>query len=249
MPSNPIGTTTRVDQWSYQQNYVERQMDNSAYTAAHPNNTLILAGPARKPKFAPGTAIKSFADTMSPMGMMQQLQVGQQKPLQPMMAIGSGRGFFTSGKAQTTWSMARLEVNGRNLLRALYTSAVRNGLDVSKFGDSPVESDQYEQSWLNLDSELFYIPIGLAILVRSPLNSTVQAMYLEVCMISSWSVGFAAGQTAIMENVSGMAERLRPIAPNEFSGLSDGQISADNASLLATGMGMPAEDPEGLQDW
>ena len=44
MPNN---VTTDLSNWKYQDNYVERIMDNAAYTAAHPDDTIVLVGPPR----------------------------------------------------------------------------------------------------------------------------------------------------------------------------------------------------------
>ncbi len=245
MPAGPISATTRVDEWSFQENYIERLMDNASFTAAHPQQTLVLAGPARKPKTGEGGG-SDFADVMLPIGMLQQMQVGHQRPVQPMMAIGSGRNFFLAGKGQITFNIARLLVNGRNLLRALYTQAVKNNLEVQKFGDPPVAVNRTEQNWLNLDSELFYIPFGLAVLFRSVLNDTVSAFYLELCMLNSWSTNYAAGQNAIMENTSGMADRIRPIAPSEFKGKLPPEVSSTGSVITDDlGFGQPVPDDLG----
>ena len=247
MPGGPINATTRIDEWSFQQNYVERLMDNASFTAAHPNNTLVLAGPARKPKSGDGGG-GDFADVMTPVGMMQQMQIGHQRPVQPMLAIGSGRNFFLAGKGQVTFSIGRLMVNGRNLFRVLYTQAVQNKLNITNFGDPPVAVQNEEQAFLNLDSELFYIPFGLAVLFRSVMHDTVMGFYLELCMLNSWSTNFAAGQNAIMENTSGMADRLRPIAPSEFAGVSSPEVTS-TSSVLTDDMGFGAPVPDGLADF
>ena len=129
-----IGVVKGYDTWKFQESYVERIMDNAAYTAAHPDDTLVLAGPARK------NAISEGGATMLAIGMLQTVNFTQSKPTQPMMAIGSGRSFYVSGKAQTQWTMGRLFVNGRNLLRVLYHNAVAGGVDPSKFDDAATDA-------------------------------------------------------------------------------------------------------------
>lgn len=213
--------TTTVDQWSFQENYVERLMDNSAFTAAHPNNTLICAGPAR---FT--AALANPGEQLLPIGMVQNMSVSQQRPVQPLAAVGSARTFFAAGKSQVSFSIARLMVNGRNLMRALYTQAVQQGVDVKSFDERPVRNDNDEQYFLNLDSELFYIPFGLAVLFRSVSHDAVGAFYIELCMLSSMQTGLSAGQNVIMENVSGMADRIRPIYPNTLKGVSGAPTSS-----------------------
>ena len=50
MANYPIGITRSMGAtWRMQDNYVERIMDNAAYTAAHPDDTLVMAGPPRVP--------------------------------------------------------------------------------------------------------------------------------------------------------------------------------------------------------
>ena len=41
------GVVTTVSDWKFQNSYIERLMDHSALTTAHPDDTLILAGPPR----------------------------------------------------------------------------------------------------------------------------------------------------------------------------------------------------------
>lgn len=219
MAGKPVGATFDVANWSFQENYVERLMDNAAFTAAHPNNTLVMAGPARIPNGGEGLQ-DSFAEVMLPIGMIQNMNIGHNRPVQPMQMLGSGRTFFLAGKGQVTFNIGRLWVNGRNLLRVLYHQAVKNELDVTKFGEPPVSTPggkKEEQFWLNLDSELFYIPFGLAVLFRSVTQDAVGAFYIELCMLNSWSTAFAAGQNLIMEQVSGLGDRVRPILPSEFA--------------------------------
>lgn len=214
MAQGPIGITKGIETWSFQDHYVERVMDNAAYTAAHPDDTLVLAGPARK------SALKNVAETtgvgsLLAIGMLQAVQFTQSKPTQPMMAIGSGRSFFVSGKAQTQWTMGRLFVNGRNLLRVLYHNAKAAGVSVENFDDIPATRNT-QQYYINLDSELYLIPFGLAAMFRDKHHNPVGGFYAELCMINSYAVGMNAGQNLILENVTGLADRLLPF--NEADG-------------------------------
>jgi hypothetical protein len=154
---------------------------------------------------------------MLPIGMVQALNFSQSKPTQPMMAIGSGRSFFTSGKAQTQWQCGRLFVNGRNLLRVLYQNAVHHQLNVAQF-DDPAALSATSKFFTNLDSELYYMPFGMAVLFRNKVHDWVGAFYAEMCMINSYSIGVNAGQSVIMENVSGVCDRLLPLSLVNVSG-------------------------------
>lgn len=201
-----LGVVKSFDTWQFQESYVERVMDNAAYTAAHPDDTLVMAGPARKVNISQGGAVG-----LLPIGMLQAVNFTQTKPTQPMMAIGSGRSFYVSGKAQTQWTMGRLFVNGRNLLRVLYHNAVLGGIDPSLFDDVATDSDPSGQKYfINLDSELFLIPFGMGTVFRDKTHGFCGGFYGELMMITSYAIGWNAGQNLVLENVSGMADRLLP---------------------------------------
>ena len=131
-----IGITRNLTNWRFQDHYVERVMDNAAYTSAHPDDTLVMAGPARRDSAKIGeiTGISSLLA----IGMLQMIQISQTKPSQPVQSIGSGRSFFISGKAQGSGTISRLFVNGRNLLRVLYHNAKAGELDIAKFDDAEI---------------------------------------------------------------------------------------------------------------
>ncbi len=210
--AHPIGITRGVNSWAFQENHIERHMDNAAYEAAHPDDTLVLAGPPRRDSIVKtGTeGGPNNIGTLLAIGMLQNVQFTQTKPTQPMMAIGSGRAFFVSGKAQTQWNIARLFINGRNLLRVLYHNAIAADVDVSKFDDQAA-LNKNAQYFINLDSELYYVPFGLAAFFRNKAHDVVGAFYCELSMINSYAIGMTAGQNMILENVSGLADRLVPL--------------------------------------
>ena len=201
-----LGVVKNFESWSFQESYVERVMDNAAYTAAHPDDTLVMAGPARKHGLKEGGAASLLA-----IGMLQAVNFTQTKPTQPMMAIGSGRSFYVSGKAQTQWTMGRLFVNGRNLLRVLYHNAVAGGVDPSRFDDPATDSlSNSKKYFINLDSELFLVPFGLGTVFRDKTHGFCGGFYAELSMITSYAIGWNAGQNLVLENVSGMSDRLLP---------------------------------------
>lgn len=208
--ANGIGITTGVESWKFQDNYVEREMDNAAYSAAHPDDTLVLAGPPRRGTVNPNASSTVNPGTLLAIGMLQSIQFTQTKPTQPMMAIGSGRSFFVSGKAQTQWTIARLFVNGRNLLRVLYHNAVKSGIQVQNF-DDPAAKSANSNYFINLDSELYYVPFGLAAFFRNKAHDLVGSFYAELSMLNSYAIQANAGQNMILENVSGLADRLLPL--------------------------------------
>jgi hypothetical protein len=141
--------------------------------------------------------------------MLQNVTFSQAKNTTPVMAIGSGRSFFVSGKAQGQGSMQRLFVNGRNLLRVLYHNARAAGLPVENLDDPAARSVQ-SKFYINLDSELYYVPFGLGTVFRTKAHDFVGGFYSELTMIQSYQIGFQAGGNQIAEAVNFMFDRLLP---------------------------------------
>lgn len=234
-----LGITKGVTTWRSQQNNVERHMDNAAYTSAHPDDTLVLAGP---PRFGDvqQEEVSGWTSLLA-IGMLQTFQVTSQKPTQPMAAIGSGRTFFVSGKSQTTWRIGRLFTNGRNLLRVLYHNAVAGDLTVQNFDDPPVppvQGTNITNFYINLDSELYYVPFGLAVMFKDKAHDVLGAFYAELSMINTYTLGFTAGQNMIMEDVGGMCDRLYPFVPSTV--ISSGSV---DRKTIDTVIGFVDGDP------
>lgn len=231
MPGRQVGITISPDgqSWDSQNNYIERLMDNAAFTAAHPNNTIVMAGPPRWSSV--GANGRTIGDDLLPIGMVQSMNVSERRPVQPGQALGSARTFFLASKGTVSFQINRLMVNGRNLLRALYTNALRAqaiapaDFNIAEFDDPPVNTDAAEQYYVNMNSELFYIPIGLAVLFRSVSHDPVGGFYIELCMLSGQSIQLAAGRPAITEAVQGTGDRIIPIAPNSLTGVKGAPTS------------------------
>lgn len=204
----PLGITRNLATWRFQDQYVERVMDNAAYTSAHPDDTLVLAGPARSDQVNTATPGDSL-QTLLAIGMMQNLNISQVKSTTPVMAIGSGRSFFVSGKAQGNGSIARLFVNGRNLLRVLYHNARSRSLPVQQLDDPAAKSFE-AKFYINLDSELYLVPFGLGAVFRTKAHDFVGGFYAELTMIQSYNISIQAGSNMIAEQVSFMFDRLMP---------------------------------------
>jgi hypothetical protein len=217
-----LSTTTSIDTWDVQNGCVERLTDNIAFTAANPDDALVLVGP---PRYSAATQSDLY-----PVGLLQQFQFSQGRGVQPMQTIGSGRAYFTAGKSTVQFSIGRLFCKGPNLLKALMSNAEKAGVDLKKFGERPISNNATNFA-VNLDSELFLIPFGLQVIFRDKSNNNLGGVYLELCMIQNYSLGLAAGQNVIMENVSGMADRLFSV---ETGATTSGYPTGANATSTNT---------------
>ena len=206
------GVTRNIESWDNLNHHVERNLDNSAYSQAHPDDLLIVAGPARRSSITPGET--NGPGSLFALGQIQQVSIQSQQMVQPTRAVGSSRKFFLIDSTMHSISLARLMMNSRNLLRALYHSAVEVGIDV---GDTSLlgtpasyQGRENQQWWINLDSPIYRIPIGLGFILRDRGKSQIGGMYCELCYINSWNIGFAAGQGGVVENCSIVCDRILP---------------------------------------
>jgi len=227
MASYPVGVTKTIGNWRANNASVERPTDNATYEAAQPEDSLVCVGPARR-DVAVQTA--NSPRSLLALGMLQSISFSTNAPLTPLMAIGSARPIVLRGKSQTTWSMQRVMINGRNLLRALYHNAVLAGINADQFDDpAALDGAPRSQFFINLDSELFYIPIGFAVIIRSKSHGYVAGMYAELCLISAYGFAMAAGQTMLAESVQGLCDRILPYQASDMMGA----IGTNRAALDA----------------
>lgn len=210
----PIGVTRGISTWRQQQSSVERFTDNAAYTAAHPDSTLVLAGPSRSDIARADDVTSTSVSSLLAVGMLQSFSISMSKPTTPVMAIGSGRSFFVSGKSQGQIQIQRLFVTGRNLARALYHNARTQNLRVDLF-DDPAALSADASFYTNMDSELYLVPFGMGILYQTKLRAPIAGQYLELCMLNSMSVGLQAGGTMIAETATAMFDRSMPFTAED----------------------------------
>ena len=73
------------------------------------------------------------------------------------------------------------------------------------------------QFFINLDSELFYIPFGMAVIMRTKSRTLVASCYLELALINSYGLQVGAGQAMISESVSGFCDRVMPYQTSDIA--------------------------------
>ena len=72
-------------------------------------------------------------------------------------------------------------------------------------------SPGFDDLWLNLASDIFNQPTGMAIYFRNQLDMTLGAVYLEECYVQGHQLSISSGSVLLMEGVSLQFDRVRPI--------------------------------------
>ena len=208
---------------------VGENSDTFSYTAAHPDHTLVLAGPPRFTENANSTPGK--VDNLFVLGSLQSFMMSSAKPWQPYQPIGQVATTFLGAKTQNQAQVSRLLANGPNLLKALYSGMG----DIQGYNDESTlkyfADDDTSNFWINLDNPLFHVPIGLAILFRNKNMTGIGGVYLELCVIQSVQTQVQMGQAMILENTGLIFDRAVPLS----FGKNPTPLPGDTANAGITG--------------
>ena len=121
-----------IGEWNWSTKHVQADTRNGEFVTAR--STLLLAGPARLEHVAPsigvspdvtvdGGAATVASASLFPIGIVQDLQMGSQRPLTRFHEVGSLRSYFVAQRNAIQWSMGRVLFSGASLLRTFYASA------------------------------------------------------------------------------------------------------------------------------
>lgn len=80
--------------------------------------------------------------------------------------------------------------------------------------------------WLNLASDIFNQPHGLAVFFHDSSDQAIGASYMENCFIQGHQISVSAGSILLMEGCSIQYDRLVPIKITKPSALADGSTGS-----------------------
>ena len=172
---------------------------------------------------------------MIPIGLVENANIQQNKALQQLFEIGSRRPFFVPGRHQIQAAMSRVIFNGPSLMKALYylvgentegtANASLGGINIDdlpgygNFSDSTQDlSADSDPLWINLASEMFNHPFGLAFLLKNMEGGNYGGVFLEECFVQAHQFSVASQQTVLLENVSLRAARVVGISAESMPG-------------------------------
>lgn len=217
--------------WSPYTSHVQGGMVDGRYmNAAY---TLLAAGPPRLanvggPSFlaAALAAGSSASDQIAyPLGVLQNIALGQSMNLSRVWEIGSERSYWIPGRVMGQLSLSRIMYHGPSLLRVLwayYQDLVPPTVVASVFpnlGAATVANPHdviippgYENVFLNLASDLFKQPVGLMMMLKDNNKDTLGANYFEAAMVPNHNLATDAMGAVLQESVGVQFERMIPVA-------------------------------------
>ena len=181
-------------------------------------SVLVCAAPSEF------TETAASINNLVPIGLVENAAVQQSKQLQQLFEIGSRKPFFVPGRVSVSSNLSRVLFNGPSLLKAMYrfnkagTMANINGNDYhGAAAGGTVSTDDKDNAvytedfYINLASEFFNAPIGLAFLMRDMEQNAYGGFHLGGCFIQGHQFSMAAQQTVLLENVSLRATTVTPV--------------------------------------
>lgn len=240
-PNNQLPVTQDATTWVSQENSVERLTANNALVSLSTDDTCIWAGPPFYSKSP------NFINLLTPIGSTTGFSFAESTGLTYVPVLGSGRHLPFRSKSPVQLSLQRFMVRGRSLIRALMSYYVQQQIDVSKF-DVPAALSLTDSDWANLQSEMAYMPFGLALIGRDKMRGTVFAYYVNMCMLASRQFQVQAGAPYTMDSVSIIGDQAVVFDASTLltrgrvadSPQGDGELNSDaalNRALMQQGSG------------
>ena len=186
----------------------------------------------------------SEGDMVFPIGVLENVGLSQSKQLQRIFEIGSSRSYFVPGRTIGSLTIGRVMYHGPSLLKVLYAHYKQSAPDLQfnnedadthnvggvqvpnpnktllKLTDLQKELHRvkynpgFDDLWLNLASDVFNQPTGIALYFRNQLDMSIGAVYLEDCYVQGHQLSISSGSVLLMEGVSLQFDQVRPIRMN-----------------------------------
>lgn len=217
--------TTSLSNWDFHNFHVQNELKGGEFINAE--TTLIAAGPPELSGIM-DAAGENFA---FPIGSLENVGLSQSKQLQRIFEIGSTRSYFIPGRVVGSVSIGRVIYYGPSLLKVLYAyvpyaqgSLFKDGQPISdknlvkgNFMNTDYQihvAPGYGDLMLNLGSDMFNQPFGLAMYFRNQVNVTTAGIYLENAYVQGHQLSISSGSVLVMEGASLQYDRLLPIHLN-----------------------------------
>lgn len=227
--------STSFSNWDFYNYHVQQDLQGGQFVSAE--STLVAAGPPQVSQTAGG----GTTGGIYPIGLLESVGIQQSKQLQRIFEIGSTRSYFIPGRAVGSISIGRTFYFGPSLLRVLYAYYRNNtnGIDIgttpagSTINVSGMEvpdpkaqlldvmdansmhqlrrTPGEDYFFIELASDLFAQPTGMAIYFKDANSVSVGAMYLEFCYVQGHQISISSGSVLVMEGVSMQYDRIVPI--------------------------------------
>lgn len=225
---------TSYTNWDFHNLRVHQDLVGGQFVSAE--TTLVAAGPSSLQGPTVSSAIDDDTEVY-PIGLLESFGIQQNRQLQRIFEIGSTRSYFIPGRTIGSIALGRTFFFGPSLLRALYARFAAQGaaapgtkieiastIKANEITDpnaklttnaetfiSPKRTPGFDNFYIDLASDLFAQPCGMAVYFKDMLDNTVGGFYLQECYVQGHQLTINSGSVLIMEGAQLQYDRLHPI--------------------------------------
>lgn len=212
-------------EWDFDRNAVQKADDPRTGHQLGSKAVLVSFGPP----------VKKPDSKFIVCGFIQNLSMNQQKQVQELFEVGSGRRYMADGPTRNMLNISRALFSGPSLLKVLGTGMTNSSMDEG--GDNEymkanqdlfregsrkaAATDFNDAFWMNLGSNIFQNPLGVLLEYKSfggdGEGRTFGSVFLENCKATSHSIQMNAGQWLLNENMQFRFESVKPVDTTSIS--------------------------------
>lgn len=216
--------------WDPYRAYVEPGKFDGLYSSGQ--FCLLAVGPPRLSALG-GSAFLAGALSASPevvdqvvypVGVVQNLNVGQTRNFTRVFELGGDRSYMIPGRTAGQLGFGSVYYHGPSLLRRIYAyyqdligdvqvQAVYPNIGASSMPNphDVIVPPGYENIFLNLASDLFSQPVGALLVIKDSNLRMLGAMYFEALVIPNHNWATDANGVIIQETVTCQYDRIVPV--------------------------------------
>lgn len=210
-----MAATTSFSDWDFMNQRVQQELTGGQFINAE--STLIASGPAQL------SSTGSGGESVYPIALLETFGLQQSRQLQRIFEIGSTRSYFIPGRTIGSITLGRTFYHGPSLLKVLYASFYTDAKATPAISQlsgitgpattSPTirRSPGYGEFLIDLSSQLFATPTGMAVYFKDSYQDTYGAFYLENCYVQGHQLTVSSGSVLIMEGASVQYDMLVPV--------------------------------------
>jgi hypothetical protein len=212
-----MARTTNWDPWHWPVQGGIKEGEHASST-----HVLLAAGPPHLSE----VSAANISDQVFPMGIVQNIGLGQNKGLARFHEIGSKRSYLVYGHSAGGLTLGALYYDGPSILRRLYAvwedydgkSLLANpgGLTANlavQNPDYPLPniSPGFENFLYNLGSDFFDRPVGMMLIAQTTQQENLIVAYFEEAAVPGHNFAFDANTVVVNESVTVDYERIVPV--------------------------------------
>lgn len=232
--------TTDFSNWDFSNFHVQQELQGGQFISAE-TSLIASGPPEIGGTSAYSSAPAAGVGTVYPIGLIENAGISQSKQLQKVFEIGSSRSYFIPGRVIGSVSLGRIFYYGPSLLRVMYAyyknvdnnvligteaETAQITLEDGSLAPSPLArlldkggetfhrvrmSPGEDYFFVNLASDLFNQPTGLAFYFKDANFNSVGAFYIEQVYLQGHQFSVSSGSVLVMEGASAQYDRIVPI--------------------------------------